>query len=271
MPFGNQSLAEFIQHGRPEEKAAFAQQVDEVVGMYKNLLAEAAQTNPGILQEESIKNATDAVSGFAHSVKLMAAKEMPNSIASAQQIGAEAARDPSQWGDMHKHTVNRLLKSAEGGLEKAIEEVAQQQEDQDQDVGQEAAEQAMQQVDQGKRKKRRRKESKSRASGKGGKKSRKVQQALTADDAVLNQGIFAVGAKPSKSTVQSPPAMTGLKESDIAAIKELGGALRGFNDLSATLATVSTGDKIVPDDKTLSQRLSDREQQQPQGNKPRTV
>jgi len=264
MPFSEQPLAVFMEKGRAEDKAAFAQQVDEAVEIYKNLLAEASQSNPGIRQDAQVQEAANVVETFLHSVKLMAAKEMPSSIASAQHISSEAAQDPAQWGELHQHAVNRLVKSAEGALEKAIAEVAQDQEqDQAEEQSREAAEQALQQADQAKRKKKRRKggDAKPR-SGKGGKKNRKLQMDFTADDQALGQGAYAK-AKPIKSETKANPAMSGLKESDLAAIRELGGTLRDLNTLSATL-TVSQGDKIVPDDKTLTERLSDREKQQQQ-------
>ena len=54
---GNQTLQEFIDTARPHEKAAFAQQVDELVDIYRNLIAEATQNNTDITLDPAIKQA----------------------------------------------------------------------------------------------------------------------------------------------------------------------------------------------------------------------
>lgn len=190
LPLADRTLADFVEHAPAAEQAAFAQQLEALVCVYRNLLLEAAQNNPEIVQDLRVKEANDAVGGFAHAVKLMAAKEMPNSIASAQQISAEAAREPGQWKDLSHHAVNRLIKSAEGGLEKAIGEMAQDAEEQEEDLAQEFVEAALLHTDQGRRRKRRRGESKSRA-GRGMKKQMKKLLDFSADDRFLKQGRFA--------------------------------------------------------------------------------
>src|SRR5262249_1235083 len=117
-----------------------------------------AETNPNIMQDPRIKDASDAVATFAHGVKLMAAKEMPGSIAAAQQISADATQNPEAWDKLQDHTVGRLVKSMEGGLEKAVSSIeAEQQEQQDQQQAQEAAlDAALHHADTARRKKRKR-------------------------------------------------------------------------------------------------------------------
>ena len=194
LPMGERSLLDFIDHGSPKEQAAFAQQVEELVGIYRNIVVEAAQSNGEVILDPKVKEANDAIGGFAHAVKLMAAKEMPNSIASAQQISAEAANEPTQWKDLSHHAVNRLVKSAEGGLEKAIGEIASDEEEQEEDLASEIIAETMTHLDNTKRKKKRRGDSKSR-SGKGAKKQKKKMLDITADDYALKQGRFAEDSK----------------------------------------------------------------------------
>lgn len=192
MPMGNRTLQEFVDTAPPKEQAAFAQAVEELADIYHNIITEASKSDPGITQDPRVKQANDTIAGFAHAVNLMAAKEMPNSIASAQRIGAEASEEPQQWKDMCHHAVNRLIKSAEGGLEKAIGEIAMDvEEEQDEDVAQEIMEAGLQHSEESKRKKRRRGEPKSRSSAKSGKKQKKKHLDLTADDRAAKQGIYA--------------------------------------------------------------------------------
>ena len=268
MTFGEQTIQELIETGKAEDKAAFAQAFTEMAGVYRNLMAEAAAVNPNILQDHRIEQANEAIKQFTHSVHLMAAKEIPSSVAAAQQISAEVTRAPEEWGKLSSRTVDRLVKSAEGGLEKAIEEVAEQQERaQEDEQAQEAAEQALQQADQKKRKKKRRGDSKSR-SGKGGKKQRKQHQDMTADDYVLKEGRFATDASAARAPAASAPAapsMPGVRMEDMDVIRKLGGSLRDIGhqlkDLASTVSSVSVNDKITPDDKSASQRVIENELQ----------
>ena len=294
MSFSEMTLEQFIAHGKSEDKAAFAHEVGEVGVMLRNIINEASQSTPDMLQTQEMKNATDSFATFSHAVSLMAAREMPGSVAAAQQISAEATRDAAQLANMKDHTINRVLKSAEGALEKAIGEISQQQdEEQAQENGaQEAVEQALQQSDQAKRKKRKGGESKSR-SGKGGKKQRKAQQDISADDAVLKQGAFkeakpqlgtesrsSTGKSSAKSTAKEATkvemnktetreaAISGLKPEDLAAIRQLGGSLRNMGK-NMSMKTVTANEKIAPDDKSRTQKVADTEQQKqtnPRGN-----
>jgi len=261
--FGDKTVKEFIETGRPDEKAAFAQQVVELAETYRNLLSEAAILNPNIHQDARIKEANDAVGSFAHAISLMAAKEMPNSIAAAQQISAEASRDPEQWQQLHHRTVDRLIKSAEGGVEKAMEDIAQQQEeeqDREEEQAQEAVESAMLHSDNSKRKKKRRRSGGSQRSGKGGKKQRKQALDITADDYVLKQGRFAEEAKTVRTAAM--PTMAGLDAAALAAIRELGRHI-------GSAQNVSLNDKIRPDNKSAAEAAVEREKQKRNNPTPR--
>ena len=271
LSFGQQTMQEFIENGKLEDKTAFAQQVAELAGVYRNIIAEAAQSDPNILKDKEVQEANNALSQFAHAVNLMAAKEIPSSIAHAQHIAAEVTQAPEQWADLHDRTVDRLVKSAEGGLEKAIDGMAEQQQEQqqDDDLAQDIIDSALKISDQKKRKKKRRGDSKSK-SGKGGKKQRKQHLDLTADDYVLKQGRFAVDAQMARTGSDVP--MAGLKPEDMAAIRALGGSLRDIGsqlkDLSTTVSNVSANDKIMPspNEQSAAQRILD-DQPKPTNNR----
>ena len=285
LPFTGQTLAEFVQNGKAEDKAAFAQQLSEVAETYKNLLNEAILSNGDLPNDARIKQATDAVSSFSHGIKLMAAKEMPVSGASSMQISAEAASDPAEWKNMQTLTIERLLKSAGEALEKAIDQIAQQQaeersEEQGQDAGAEAAQIASS-------KKRHSGESKQR-SGRGARRQVKQQLDISADDQVLKQGRFSE-TKETRSTGSAPAAsskssesksspspkksgsgggMPGIKASDLKAIQQLGSSLRNVSnqlkDIGVTVTNVAVGEKITPGGKSRTQQVIDRELQKQQ-------
>src|SRR5262249_35444351 len=156
--------------GRPEEKADFAEKLDEMADMYKNLLQEAAQSNPNILQDPKTQEANNAVDSMLHAVKLMAAKEIPTSLSATQQISAEVTQSPEEWKNLKGHTVDRLLQSMEGGLEKAVQDIqADQERQQDQEMAQEMAESSALQGNMQRKKRRRR----GQRSGVGGRKQQK--------------------------------------------------------------------------------------------------
>jgi hypothetical protein len=202
--FSDKPLKEMIDVAKPGDKAAFASAIEEAADMYKNVVLEAANKNSSIMQDQRVKAGNDAVNVFAHSIKLMAAKEMPNSIAAAQQIGADDAHNPNDWDNLKNHTVDRLVKSMEGGLEKAannIEMEQDQEKDDDQQQQQDALDDAMQQTDSSKRKKKRKRRNPRSGSGKskGSKKLSKVKQAIEADDYALKQGRFSRDAKAARA------------------------------------------------------------------------
>jgi hypothetical protein len=263
---GGQTVDDLVNRMNADDKVAFAHQVNELATMYRNLIAEASQSNPELLKNQQVQQANDAINEFKHAVNLMAAKEIPSSIATAQQISADITQDPEKWGDLHSRTVDRLIKSAEGGLEKAIDDMAQQQdeEQQEEQQQQEAIESALNSMDQRKRRKKRRGDSKSR-SGKGGKKQRRVNADMTADDYSLKQGRFAEDAQMAR--VGSDVPIPALKPEDFEAIRRLGSSLRDIGsqlkDLSASVSNVSANDKIMPspNEQSAAQRILDNSDQ----------
>ncbi len=254
--FNKKSPKEMIE-AKPEEKLAMVEKLDEGVEAYANLVNEAARANPQAPRDKRITDATDAAACFSHAVALMAAKEMPGSVAAAQQISAEAARDPEEWKNLKDHTVERLTQSMEGGVEKAASDVAAEQEQQQQEEqGQEAAQQAQEASDNTRRKRRKR-----RAATKGTGKARKQQVDLTADDFVLKQGRFREDAP---SVGSAPQPTIALKQADMAAIKEVAGSLRTVSEdakPNMAMTSVAPDEKIAPDDKSQATRFSEREQQ----------
>lgn len=189
MELSRKPLNNFIDSGRPDEKVAVAQKIDEVVEMYKNLVSEAATINPELMKDARIQEGVEAVDEFAHAVKLMAAKELPSSIASAQQINADVTQDPNEWNRLHDRTIERIVTSMEGGLEEAvgtIEVQEQAEEEQAEEQEREAALEAAMLHSHGQRKKRKR----WTRSGLGAKRQEKILQEIRADDRVLGQGIY---------------------------------------------------------------------------------
>lgn len=219
VPHG-QSMAEFIEHSSTSQKAQFAKQVDELTDTYRNVMAEAMSHNPDIILDDKVREANDAVGGLSHSVKLMAIKEIPNSIAAAQQISADITRDPERWKDLHHRAVDRIVHSAEGGLEKAIGELtSDDEEERDAEIAQETLDLALQHLDTSKRKKKRRSE------GKGTSRSLKKQLKkildLAADDRILKQGRFSNRGDDDKYVAGMDVAMAQARKQEKDQTKKL--------------------------------------------------
>lgn len=258
--FSDMPIDELVRSGNPEDKAAFAQKIDEMVDIYKNLMFEAAQVNPGLLMNPAVKEANDAVGNFAHAIALMAAKEIPNSIAAAQQISADVTQDPEEWRDLHNRTVGRLVKSMEGGLEQAVADLATQQQEeqqQDEEIAQGIVEAALMQSDQMHRRRRRRR--RRQQSGMGGAKQRKNTQAIEADDYVLKQGRFRDDSVPEARPArvrESAPEGPALRPEDLAAVKELGNTLRGIGQQAKEIPMT---EPLAPDDRAVAARVTEQE------------
>jgi hypothetical protein len=262
-----------------DDKIAFIKQADEMVELYRNLLTEAAQRNPEILNDPRIKNADSAVGNLTHRVSLMAAKEIPNSIASAQQISADVTEQPEEWKNLHDRTISRLIQSAEEGLEKVMGDIEQNEQDEERaaEQQQEAAETAALQSDHSKRhSKKKRGGGSTQRSGKGGKKQKKQMLDLTADDYVLKQGRFTIDAKAARSDNKpAPAAIKGVKIEDMETIRKLGNSLRDIgNQLQGVTTPAANPVEKSSGNKGRAQRQAERErqamqQQQAQPQKPK--
>lgn len=245
---------EELMSGNPDEKAAFAEKMSELVEIYRNLLADALVANPGLADDPRIKAANDAVGGVSHGIKLMAAKEIPSNAAATQQIQADITQMPEEWKNLNTTTVDRLVDSMEGGLAAAVDsmEAQQQQEQRDAELAQEAIEASLLQQDGNRRKRRKRR---SQKSGSSGKAQEKKMREIMSDDRAAGQGRFAEEKQQKKDEKQT--AYMGLNANDLAAIKSLGASLKGASKQAKTLATpmnVDANMSVSPDDKSAAER-----------------
>lgn len=242
MKLSDKTAKEMVDTGQPEEKTAFARNVASLVDVYSNLVEEAAETNPDILKDARIQEANDAVGTFSHTVKLMAAKEMPGSVAAAQQISADVTQMPEDWKHLHEHTVDRLLASVEGGLARAIEEVdlqTAQGQDQDEEMAQQAAASLLH--DHHHRKRRRKKRYASAVGGMTKSSKRRNARDLNGDG------------------VADQLQQLNLRGDDMIAVRQLGGNLRNLNDEATRLKIeiADPGAAVSPDDRGFSLRERD--------------
>jgi len=262
MGFADKPLESFIAApGSLEDKAAVAAQISEMVEMYRNVLAEAAEQNPDIMKDARVQEANEAVGKMSHTVKLMAAKEIPVSMAAAQQISADVTQDPEEWKRLSGQTVDRLVKSMEGGLEKAVADMQQQQEQaqqQDEELAKHSVENSLLGEAAGKRKRRRRR---STGGGKSGPSLTKSAKRRNATD--LNGDGIA-------DRLQN----LGLNEKDLIAIRQLGGNLRNIGDQAAGMAPpappveASPGLNPTPDEMGFAARKTERDRQNRQNRRP---
>lgn len=121
MTFSDKDIEDAIDTGKPNEKLAFAKRIAEMLNVYKNLLSEATKTNPNIINDIRVKNASDAANDCANGIKLMAAKEIPTAASSLMQISADA--EQVEGKKFQSTSLNRLMHKMEGGVEKAHEEI----------------------------------------------------------------------------------------------------------------------------------------------------
>ncbi|MDE3037239.1 MAG: hypothetical protein KGJ21_02105, partial [Pseudomonadota bacterium] len=272
----NETPASAIGIGNAEEKTALAQKLEDILEIYKNLLSEAAEINPGILNDPRIRDANEAAGCFAHAISLMAAREMPNSLAAAQQISADIAQMPEEWKNLDSRTVSRLTKTMEAGVERAAQDIeAGQQETQRQgDLAQEAVDHARQQEQMFHHRKRRR-----RSGSSGG---------LT--KAAKRRGAGDLNGDGIADALQG----LNLRQGDMIAVRQLGESLRAVSSQAAggaksagkdkkgkpaqdaksttqaTLTAFLAMDKILPDDKGFADRKTDERQNPRNGQRPRT-
>ena len=217
--------------GRPEDKIVKAEKLEELIELYRNIMAEAMEANPGLAHDPRIKEANDAVGGLSHGISLMASKEIPNSHAAAQQISADVTQTPEEWKHLHERAVDRLLDTMEGGLEAAISSIEEQDqaEERDAELAQDAIEASLMQVEVGRHKRRKKKQK----SGMSAKKAQKINRDISADDRAAGQGRFKDDdnrpAAEHKKQI-SGSAYLGLASSDLDAIKALGTKLRNIGE-----------------------------------------
>ncbi len=239
--FGDRSFAESMDLRPPEERLSVTERVAEMVDMYKNLLCEAAQISPGIIGDPRVRAANDAVGGFSHAVALLAAKEIPASMAAAQKISADITQSPEEWKKLSGQTVDRLMNSMESGLEKAVSQLQVQQdvEDQQREQQQMAAEVAQaalaEEIMYGRRRGRRR-----RLSGGGLTKAAGRRRAGDLNgDGVLDQ-------------------YQGLKVEDMLLAKQVGETLRGLGQQTADMPALEVRPPVEKKEPSEKASLLDR-------------
>src|SRR5262249_37078275 len=150
MKFEDKTLEELISAGDAPGLAECFSAISQFIDSYRSAMSVALARNPELAKDDVVSDANNASGTFAYAIKLMPAPEMPNSVASAQQTSAEAARTPEEWKDLSNRHVDRLLQSVEAGMQKALSAIDQAQQEMDQqndERGQEIAEAGLQDAD----------------------------------------------------------------------------------------------------------------------------
>lgn len=243
--FAKQSAQEIVDTGRPDDKATFARKIGEMVGIYQNLLSEAAMANPDIMNDPRIQEANNAVGQFAHTIKLMAAKEIPVSMAASQQISADITQMPEEWKKLDGRTVDRLVSSMEDGLARAVSEIEQQQQAQAQD--EELAQQVMD-------------DAMHHSSARGRRRRRRQSAGPSLTKSAKRRNAGDLNGDGVADRFQG----MNLNGIDLAAIRELGSSLRTASNEAAALAPppppVETNE-ARPDDRSFAERKTQRDEQ----------
>jgi hypothetical protein len=250
---GGSSLDSLMKSSDSDTKADLAQQLAEMTEIYQNIVAEALEKNPDLFSDRRIREANDAVGQFSHTIKLMAAKEIPTSHAASQQISADIANMPEEWKSLNGRTVDRLTQAMEGGLERAVADLQTRQQEQQQQQDEELASKSVENQLLGEmagKKKRRRRSSKTGGSASASlKKSAKRRNANDLNgDGVADklQGL-------------------GLNEKDLIAIRQLGGNLRGMGEQfgatapeQAPLEMAPVANVMAPDGQSFVEQQQNR-------------
>jgi len=273
MSFSDKPIEESIDPGKPDEKLAFAKRISEMVEMYRNMLHEATLSNPDIMNDIRVRAATDAANNCAHSVQIMAAKEITHNSTTLHQISADLGEHGGK--KFQSASLNKLMSKMEGGVEQAADEISSSK-DQKQKASFEA-ESAMQ-ADRVRRRRRQRHSNNIVSNPNAAKRSN-----------MINQHHLVV------STLKDEERPPGLNNVDIAAIRQAGNSLRKSNkqanDMvvarnknvtknmygipieSVTPKTVITAAPISPDDKGFAARerdpLNPNHPNNPRNNRPR--
>ncbi|MFW0777373.1 MAG: hypothetical protein ACN2B6_06610 [Rickettsiales bacterium] len=236
LDFADKDVEELIAPGSTNDNAALAQQLDEMIEIYRNLVSEAAQENPDIMNDERIRAANQSVGEFAHTVSLMAAKEIPASAAASQQISAEIANMPEAWKNLDGRTVNRLTQAMEAGVEQAVTEIQAQQEAQAKQNDEELAQQVSESSELDRHHHRRRK-----------KKIKQVSSSLTKAAKRRNAGDM------NGDGIADHLQGLNIKDDDLITLRQLSDNLRNASAQAAAV-DVSAGNPLSGDDRSFAER-----------------
>ena len=257
--FSDKPIEEALDAGKPEEKLALTQKIAALLDSYKNLLAEARVFNPTLLHDARIQAANLAIGKVAHSIKLLAAKELPSNAAAAMQISADISQMPEEWKKLHDRTVDRLLDKLDQGLERAVQDIALEQQElqdqQDEHTEQKTEEQLLANALHGHGRRRRRR----RFSGGGG-----GARSTTRNSSDINgDGILDV--HQGKAPARRPGDLDGNGIPDILQgnpeLSKIGSSLRALNQQAMTLPTAAgmARNDPTPDDKGFAERTKDQQ------------
>ncbi len=272
MSFSDKPIEESINTGRPDEKLAFAKRISEMVEMYKNMLHEATLTNPDIMNDIRVRAATDAANNCAHSVQLMAAKEIPINSTAMHQISADLGEHGGK--KFQSASLNKLMSKMEGGVEQAADEISSNK---DQKNKAAVENEAAMHADRVRRRRRQRQHHNIVSNPSAAKRSNMVNQ----HHVVM-------------STLKGEERPAGLNNVDIAAIRQAGNSLRKSNKQANDIAalnrsatknmygipmapsapkTVAPASPVSPDDKGFAARerdpLNPNHPNNPRNNRPR--
>lgn len=246
MAFSDKDIEDAIDKGKPNEKLAFAKRIAEMINVYKNMLSEAVRTNPNIINDIRVKNASDAAGSCSEAIKLMAAKEIPSNLSSLQQISADIEQ-------IKDKSLNHLMHKMEGGVERAQEEIEEhkKQEQKEHSESHQAAEQS-------EKLRRRRRQQKATAVNK---------SAHKAYSAVQHEKVLSLLRGDHKT-------IAALKQLDMEAVRKAGSSIRNSNRQAnemiasnkkladaakaiGSAANVSVTSPLRPDDKGFAERERD--------------
>ena len=278
MLFSDKPIEDAIDTGKPNDKLAFARKIGEMVDMYKNLLAQAALSNPEIMQDARVQMANGAVRDCADGVALMANKELPEN---------RKKKDDEEQNQMARRSTKNLVKSVEEGVETASKEIGKNQEQSQKNEQNQKNTQAQAQA------------------------QMRAEAARAARRRMRQERAAAVQAanpppkpppRPPVIPVQQPvrtqkTGIAGLNLEAINAVRQAGSTLKNINKQATSLlqknaelaaqstkqstgggdkrsksdvATVPADDKISPDDKSFAQRKLEQDKNDPR-NRPRIV
>jgi hypothetical protein len=274
MLFSDKPIEDAIDTGKPNDKLAFARKISEMADMYKNLLAQAAITNPEIMSDLRVKQANEAVGNCADGISKMINKELPNN-----HNVKEKQQEDNDKNTRQQNTTQNIMQSMEGGVECAATEIKGKSNPKNELEQKNAAEQARAQIEAARMVRRR---------------LRREQMALKTTTAPLAKPIIPspINSATSKTLENKSPVsapkigIAGLNMEALAAVRQAGNALKNSNrqagDMLANNAKmaaqseknkptpISADDKIAPDDKGFAQRKLEQDKNDPR-NRPRIV
>lgn len=236
LQFENKPVQQLIDSGKPEEKRAFANKLEELLATYHALLAEAAENDPALMKNDTITDANDTAGRFAYAISLMAAHDQ----GVAQPRSADVTIMPEHWKNLEGLTIGQMIKKIEDAIDKVESEIKTQQE-------KKATTQPQEQVQ--------------------GKEQPSVQEKPRRPSTRRRGNRTAGTEAPRAPQPVGVPEISGLKPEDLAAVKALGSNLRSMNKKAEGSGNKKSETPATPkaiQDKGFSDRTKeDREKPRP--------